>query len=93
MALAPDVALFTSAGLQAANGDTVLAHPPLSIEVPLAVGVTIAPVRQEVADYVVNLCNPRAFKTEPVRQFRVLYGFICDDTDRTGYRNDTFARS
>lgn len=80
-----DVAVFSNVGVHSASIETLEMYPPLSVEVNLGQGVSIAPILPSVADYVFGLCSPHDLKTEPVEQFNALYAFIRgDDADESG---------
>ena len=80
-----DVAVFTNVGVHSASIETLTTYPPLSLEVDLGQGVSIAPILPSVANYVFDLCSPHRLKTEPVNQFKPLYAFIRgDDADESG---------
>jgi hypothetical protein len=74
-----DVAVFTNAGVISATVDVWQASPPLSVEVDVGQGVTVAPIDENIADYVFDLCSPHRLKQQPVQQFKSLYAFMRDD--------------
>lgn len=84
-----DVAVFTNVGLHSVPIDTRTKQPPLSVEVDLGYGVSIAPILPTVAHYVFDLCSPHRLKTRPGRQFGALYAFIRPaDSDDSGLKWD-----
>jgi len=88
-----DVAVFGNEGVLSSSPEILAANPPLSVEVDLTEGVSIAPVFRSVGDYVIDLCSPHNLKPAPVRQFRPLYAFIrSDDAEETAYTWDPSER-
>ncbi len=80
-----DVAVFTNVGLHSALIEMLTKEPPLSVEVDLGCGVSIAPILPTVAHCVFDLCSPHRLKTEPVQPFEALYAFIrAADADDSG---------
>ena len=80
-----DVAVFTNVGVHSASIETLTTYPPLSVEVDLGQGVSIAPILPSIAKYVFGLCSPHHLKSEPVDPFNALYAFIRgDNTDESG---------
>lgn len=77
-----DVAVFTNVGIHSASNGVLATHPPLSVEVCLGQGVSIAPILPSVANYVLKLCSPHDLRPAPVNLPNALYAFIRgEDTD------------
>lgn len=88
-----DVAVFGNGGVISATVEVWQANPPLSVEVDVGEGVTVAPIHKSVADFVFDLCSPHRLKQKPSRLFKALYAFMRDDdADKTSLTWDSQQR-